>query len=449
MTFLLVFFPSILILYFLIPGRKCRNYILLAGSLLFYSWGEPRTIFLMLFEIAVNYFLALKLEKTRQKFWLYTALFIDIGILFFFKYFNFFVQDILFLKNVSFSITLPIGISFYTFQIISYIIDVYRGDVKAQKNILYFGCYVTMFPQLIAGPIVRYQTIAEELNNRKETSEDFAIGLRRFIIGLGKKIILANQMAIIADKIFSTVPPVQLTTMLAWTGSVAYMMQIYYDFSGYSDMAIGLGRIFGFHFDENFNYPYLATSVTDFWHRWHISLSTWFRDYVYIPLGGSRVSTGRWVLNLAAVWILTGLWHGAAYNFILWGIYYGALLVFEKLWLNSHLKNRFLKRIYTLIAILIGWIIFNANRLLQIALFLNRMFHLYGSFNFNIFNNIGILYLWPYFLLSLIGCTPLFSMLAKKVKGNIVMNVYSLFVLALCLLFLVNNSYNPFIYFRF
>ena len=456
LTFLLAFLPLVLVLYYINNNRVYRNIILLISSLIFYSWGEPRTIIIMIITIIVNYVMAIMIEeneKYRKLLFIVTCIF-NIGILFFFKYFNFFVNDVLMLKNVTLNIILPIGISFYTFQILSYVIDVYKKEVVAQRSIINLGAYVTMFPQLIAGPIVRYQTIAKELTERKEHVDDIAEGLRRFIIGLGKKIIIANQMAIIADKVYLSIPLHDLNTMFAWIGTIAFALQIYYDFSGYSDMAIGLGKMFGFHFVENFNYPYIATSITDFWRRWHISLSSWFRDYVYIPLGGSRCSKARWMLNIMIVWSLTGLWHGASYNFILWGLYYGVLLMMEKLFFKKYLdKLRGINYIITMLIVLVGWVFFNSISVDQIIYMIRNLFGFNGSFSLILLNNQGILYLLPYMLIAIIGMGPWINQLFIKIRNNTIgftiYDIYLVIILVICLIFLINNSYNPFIYFRF
>ena len=456
LTFLLAFLPLVLVLYYINNNRVYRNIILLISSLIFYSWGEPRTIIIMIITIIVNYVMAIMIEekeKYRKLLFIVTCIF-NIGILFFFKYFNFFVNDVLMLKNVTLNIILPIGISFYTFQILSYVIDVYKKEVVAQRSIINLGAYVTMFPQLIAGPIVRYQTIAKELTERKEHVDDIAEGLRRFIIGLGKKIIIANQMAIIADKVYLSIPLHDLNTMFAWIGTIAFALQIYYDFSGYSDMAIGLGKMFGFHFVENFNYPYIATSITDFWRRWHISLSSWFRDYVYIPLGGSRCSKGRWMLNIMIVWSLTGLWHGASYNFILWGLYYGVLLMMEKLLFKKYLdKLKGINYIITMLIVLVGWVFFNSSSVDQIIYMIRNLFGFNGSFSLILLNNQGILYLLPYMLIAIIGMGPWINQLFIKIRNNTIgftiYDIYLVVILVVCLIFLINNSYNPFIYFRF
>ena len=456
LTFLLAFLPLVLVLYYVNNNRVYRNIILLISSLIFYSWGEPRTIIIMIITIIVNYVMAIMIEekeKYRKLLFIVTCIF-NIGILFFFKYFNFFVNDVLMLKNVTLNIILPIGISFYTFQILSYVIDVYKKEVVAQRSIINLGAYVTMFPQLIAGPIVRYQTIAKELTERKEHVDDITEGLRRFIIGLGKKIIIANQMAIIADTVYITIPLHDLNTMFAWIGTIAFALQIYYDFSGYSDMAIGLGKMFGFHFVENFNYPYIATSITDFWRRWHISLSSWFRDYVYIPLGGSRCSKARWMLNIMIVWSLTGLWHGASYNFVLWGLYYGVLLMMEKLFFKKYLdKLRGINYIITMLIVLVGWVFFNSSSVDQIIYMIRNLFGFNGSFSLILLNNQGILYLLPYMLIAIIGMGPWINQLFIKIRNNTIgftiYDIYLVVILVVCLIFLINNSYNPFIYFRF
>ena len=456
LTFLLAFLPLVLVLYYINNNRVYRNIILLISSLIFYSWGEPRTIIIMIITIIVNYVMAIMIEekeKYRKLLFIVTCIF-NIGILFFFKYFNFFVNDVLMLKNVTLNIILPIGISFYTFQILSYVIDVYKKEVVAQRSIINLGAYVTMFPQLIAGPIVRYQTIAKELTERKEHVDDIVEGLRRFIIGLGKKIIIANQMAIIADKVYLSIPLHDLNTMFAWIGTIAFALQIYYDFSGYSDMAIGLGKMFGFHFVENFNYPYIATSITDFWRRWHISLSSWFRDYVYIPLGGSRCSKARWMLNIMIVWSLTGLWHGASYNFILWGLYYGVLLMMEKLLFKKYLdKLKGVNYIITMLIVLVGWVFFNSSSVDQIIYMIRNLFGFNGSFSLILLNNQGILYLLPYMLIAIIGMGPWINQLFIKIRNNTIgftiYDIYLVVILVVCLIFLINDSYNPFIYFRF
>ena len=329
-SFLYYFLPLVLIIYFIVP-KKFKNLVLLIFSLLFYFYGEPKYILLMLFEILVSFIGAILIDKYKDKSILILTLFIHIILLIIFKYTDFFITNINNIFNTNFkllNIALPIGISFYTFQIISYLIDVYKGKVKVQKNIIKLATYVSLFPQLIAGPIVRYEVIANELDNRKHSFEDFAIGVRRFTIGLAKKVLIANILGELCTK-FNLVE--ERSIILYWLFAISYMLQIYFDFSAYSDMAIGLGRIFGIHFPENFNYPYISKSITEFWRRWHISLSTWFRDYIYIPLGGNRVSKIKFLRNILIVWLLTGLWHGASWNFIIWGLSFGILLIIEKL----------------------------------------------------------------------------------------------------------------------
>ena len=364
--FLFRFLPIFMICYFLVP-RKMKNLVLFLGSLVFYAWGEPVYIFLMLFSTISDYVWGRLIEeyrgKDRSRIFLLCSIGINLFILGFFKYADFLLQTVNTVFGTSIpllKLPLPIGISFYTFQTMSYVIDVYRGDTKAQRNILQFGVYVTMFPQLIAGPIVRYETVEQEILERRESIDDVAAGLRRFILGLAKKVILANNIARIAETIYAGDSAVY-GTALYWLAAVAYALQIYFDFSGYSDMAIGLGRMFGFHFLENFDHPYTALSITDFWRRWHISLSTWFRDYVYIPLGGNRVKKSRWIRNILVVWALTGFWHGAQWNFLFWGLYYGLLLLAEKLFLGRLLERlpKAVRWLYTAFFVLIGWVLFN------------------------------------------------------------------------------------------
>ena len=379
-TFLFIFLPLVLLTYFLAKKRQYRNIVLLVFSLIFYAWGEPVYVLLMLLSIIVNYFIALKIERRKKgkKKWMIMDVIFNLGIIGFFKYGNFMIQNInsIFHSNIGeMNLALPIGISFYTFQVLSYVIDVYRKTVPAQKSMVNLGMYVTLFPQLIAGPIVRYETVAEEIENRKENFNEVVEGLKRFFIGLGKKVLIANQMALIADTIYGG--DLEVTgTIALWLAAISYTLQIYFDFSGYSDMAIGLGRMFGFHFLENFNYPYIAKSITDFWRRWHISLSTWFRDYVYIPLGGNRVNKLKWLRNILVVWLLTGLWHGASWNFILWGVYYGVILIIEKVFLGKLIEKlpKVLQHIYALFFIIIGWVIFRVEDFSQMGIVLQKMF---------------------------------------------------------------------------
>lgn len=460
LTFLFIFFPAVICVYFLSKNRVYRNIVLLLFSLVFYSWGEPKYILLMIIEVTFTYFIALEIEKNidknkkKAKIYLIIELVFVLGILFFFKYYDFFVIKILNLDSLSLSILLPIGISFYSFQILSYVFDVHKKDVNAQKNVLYLGTYVSLFPQLIAGPIVRYKTVADEIVNRKENIEDFANGCRRFIIGLGKKIIIANHMAIVSDKVFLSADIANLSSFMCWLGAFSFMMQIYFDFSGYSDMAIGLGKMFGFHFLENFNFPYMSKSISEFWRRWHISLGSWFRDYVYIPLGGSRVTVSRWILNIFIVWALTGLWHGASWNFILWGVYYGILLILEKLVFGKILdKLPVLNVLIVNVFVLFGWVLFNSPSLSSTFLIMGKMFNGFDGFSRTALNNMNILYLWPYYVIAVIGCFPLSRKLSYLANENkiiaIITDIFLLVVFLLCVMYLINNSYNPFIYFRF
>lgn len=465
LTFLFGFFPILLILYFLTKKRKIRNIILLLFSLAFYAWGEPKYILLMIITIIVVYLFGLLIDKynreekcQKKKISLILCIIIVIGNLVFFKYSNFLLENlnILFNTNIkSLNIIMPIGISFYTFQILSYIIDLYKGKVKLQKNIFSLALYVTLFPQLIAGPIVRYETIENEISNRKETLDDITIGCKRFIIGLSKKVLIANQMALLADLIYNNYTNIYGTSII-WLGTLAYTLQIYFDFSGYSDMAIGLGRIFGFHFLENFDYPYISKSVTEFWRRWHISLSTWFRDYIYIPLGGNRVSKFKWIRNILIVWLLTGLWHGAAWNFIIWGLYYGILLLFEKLFFNKILDKlpNIVKWIYTFIIVMIGWMIFRANSLSELLEFVRTMFAFRKTdwvtilaSNLSIFTS--VLFIIPAFVFSF----PIVKKIQIKYDNNkfyqLLSNIVIIGLFIWCIVFLTSSSYNPFIYFRF
>lgn len=459
-TFLFIFLPLVLLTYFLAKKRQLRNIVLLVFSLIFYAWGEPVYVILMLLSIIVNYLIALKIERRKRgkKKWMIIDVIFNLGVIGFFKYGNFIIQNInsIFHSNIGeMDLALPIGISFYTFQVLSYVIDVYRKTVPAQKSIVNLGMYVTLFPQLIAGPIVRYETVAEEIENRKENFTEVVEGLKRFFIGLGKKVLIANQMALIADTIYGG-DLANTGTVSLWLAAISYTLQIYFDFSGYSDMAIGLGRMFGFHFLENFNYPYIAKSITDFWRRWHISLSTWFRDYVYIPLGGNRVSTLKWLRNILVVWLLTGLWHGASWNFILWGVYYGVILIIEKVFLGRIIEKlpKVLQHIYALFFIIIGWVIFRVEDFSQMGIVLQKMFTWQASsiidnivLNFDVFSSL------PYVLIGIIGSMPLFAKVREKRKQTnsylIVSNLWSFGIFMLSICFLLVATYNPFIYFRF
>ena len=457
-SFLYYFLPTIIILYFITP-KKYRNYILLIFSIIFYMYGEPKYVILMLVEILVAYFGALLIDKYKSKEIFLITIIIHIGLLCVFKYTDLFIGTInsIFKTNISFlNIALPIGISFYTFQILSYVIDVYRGKVKVQKNILKLATYVSLFPQLIAGPIVRYETICGELDNRDETIEKFSLGVRRFIIGLAKKVLIANMLGELCTK-FSLVD--ERSVLFYWIFAISYMLQVYFDFSAYSDMAIGLGKMFGFTFLENFNYPFISKSIKEFWRRWHISLSSWFKDYVYIPLGGSRKGTLKLVRNILIVWFLTGIWHGAAYNFILWGLFIGVFLVIEKLWLSKYISKlpKVLRNIYVLFIIMISFIMFNAGSINE------AFFNIKGLFGLNkevFINNYTIYYLKSYLIVLIIaifGATPLFKNIIEKLKKskclnkiiNVLEPIFLVILLLLVTAYLIDSSYNPFLYFRF
>ena len=454
-VFLLVFLPLILLLYYISPGR-IKNLVLLLGSLLFYAWGEPVYVLIMLFSTVFDYTngrLISYFKVGNRNPWAKAVLIVDIcgnlGILGFFKYADFFIGTVNSLTGAGIGllqIALPIGISFYTFQTMSYTIDVYRGQVPPQRNILDFATYVTLFPQLIAGPIVQYKTVAHELGKRRVGLEDFSEGVYRFSKGLAKKVLLANQIGSLWDTISSMQ---ELTVATAWLGAIAYSFQIYFDFSGYSDMAIGLGRMFGFHFLENFDFPYVSKSITEFWRRWHISLGSWFREYVYIPLGGNRKGKLRQVMNLLIVWMLTGLWHGASWNFVLWGLYYGLLLILEKLFLSKILErlSGVLKHIYSLFLILLGWMIFAQTDMSRLGVYLKAMFgvgvELVNSDFWYFLSCNGVL------LVILVLCSMnVWKRIPQKMLG-VCKPVLMVLFMALSFAFLVGDSYNPFLYFRF
>ena len=445
--FLFLFLPLFLFCYFIPKKVKTKNIILTIFSLIFYAYGEPFYIFLMIFMILVNYFLTKKMDKNKSKFILILLIVINLLSLFSFKYLNFCINNINGLFHLSISnvkLTLPIGISFYTFQILSYVIDVYRGKVKVQKNLINLACYVSAFPQLIAGPIVRYSDIEKEINNRKSTTNDLYDGSKRFIQGLAKKVLIANNVSFVCDQIFgygaSSAGFVGIVIAI-----IAYTLQIYFDFSGYSDMAIGLGRICGFHYNENFNMPYLAHSITEFWRRWHISLSSFFRDYVYIPLGGNRVSKAKFIRNVLIVWGLTGLWHGDSWNFIIWGLYYGILLLIEKFFFKDK-KKKFYNYIITMVIVCIGWLIFRQTDMGELVNSFKALFGMYGLGDFNALYFLGI-FGTRYILAMVFGI--LFSFGVIKVKEGMFKDVMLLVLFVLSVLCIVVNSYNPFIYFRF
>ena len=467
LTFIFYFLPLCLLLYYIIPRKfiKIRNAILLVFSLIFYAWGEPKYIVLMLLTVFISWFFGLLIEKYKKKKTQKRVLFIVsiiavIASLLYFKYTNFFIDNIngIFNTNIKLkSIVLPVGISFYTFQILSYLIDLYRGKIKVQKNFFNLSLYISFFPQLIAGPIVTYETIEDQLENRKETLDKAVQGAERFIIGLGKKVIIANNMALIADTIFNSTILGEYSRLVLILGVIAYTFQIYFDFSGYSDMAIGLGKIFGFDFLENFNYPYMAKSVTDFWRRWHISLTSFFREYIYIPLGGNRVPKLRWILNISIVWLLTGFWHGAAWTFIIWGIYYLVLLLSEKM-IFSKIKIKIptiIKMFLTFILVNIGWIIFRTNSLNDLGLILSHIVVKGDGVSLISFlnNNSNVISSLPYLVPAIFFSFNIVLKLDEKFKDNIIYDILKKIVLigifVWCISILVSSLYNPFIYYRF
>ena len=451
--FLYYFLPAVLIVYFAVP-KRIKNAVLLLSSLIFYGWGEPKYVILMIATIVAFYFCGLGIGRAKsrktQKIWLTVSVVIGIALLTVFKYADFFLQSFAAVTGLSIpllKLALPIGISFYTFQCMSYVVDVYRGTAAPQKNIVTFGAYVALFPQLIAGPIVRYVDVARELENRETTMEDAMTGIRRFLIGLGKKILLANQLGLLTEVFRASN---EKSVLFHWLYAVAFMLHIYFDFSGYSDMAIGLGRIFGFHFIENFNYPYLSKSVTEFWRRWHMSLGSWFRDYVYIPLGGNRVGSGRWVFNIMVVWMLTGLWHGASWNFVLWGLLFAAVLLIEK-WLPVLQKlPAVLRHGYVLLIVMLSFVLFNAADLAQAV---QDMAGLFGGLPLTTAES--LYYLRSYavvFALSIVGATPLPKRIAARIPEKALAIVEPVVLIALlltCTAYLVDGSFNPFLYFRF
>lgn len=459
LVFMFAYLPITLLAYYLVP-RQGRNIFLFIVNLIFYGWGEPKLVLLMVFNIFFNYIGGWLVDKYRadakkKKLFLILTCVLDIGILAVFKYTGMITETLNmlpFLNIPELQISLPIGISFYTFQTMSYVIDVYRDDAPVSKNFINFGTYVALFPQLIAGPIVRYRDVAEQLVNRRETLEMFTKGVKLFMVGLAKKVIIANTMGTLTTNIFATTD--ENGVVGTWVGMIAYTFQIYFDFSGYSDMACGLGNMMGFEFLKNFNYPYIAKSITDFWRRWHISLSTWFKEYVYIPLGGNRKGVKRQILNLLIVWGLTGLWHGAAYNFVLWGLYYGLLLILEKFVLKKFLDKlpSFVQHIYTLFIIIIGWGLFYFTDVGQLGEFMVDLFNfgngICGNQAFNlIMSNL------PMLIIAAVASTPLATMLYTRFEHTRFMwipeTLYCMGVLAVSTASLVNQSYNPFLYFRF
>ncbi len=459
--FIFLFLPLVLLFYFIAPN-KLKNYVLLIFSIIFYLFGGPKYLLLLITVVLIDYIGAILIEKTnKRKLFFILTITLNVLVLVYFKYTGFFLQNINSLFNINIKvpkIVLPIGISFYTFQAMSYVIDVYRKRVKLQKNFFTLLLYVSLFPQLVAGPIVRYETIEKALKTRKTTFDDFCYGIERFILGFSKKILIANQMGKLADTIFA-LPTID--SPIAFLGGLAYMFQIYFDFSAYSDMAIGMGRMFGFEFLENFDFPYISKSITEFWRRWHISLSTWFKDYIYIPLGGNRKGVKRQIINMFIVWTLTGFWHGAEWNFIIWGIYYFIFLVLEKYILKNVLDKApsVLSHLYTLIIVYIGWIIFRCDNINDLINFFKSLF----SFNITAIslNELSV-YLetyWVYFILAIAFQMPLYKMVIKKIDNiknkkakNLLVSLRYLFLIGIfiiSIMFLAYSSYNPFIYFRF
>lgn len=452
--FLYYFLPAVLAVYYLTP-RRGKNAVLLLASLFFYGWGEPKLLWLMVFTIAIFYLCGLAIGRSEhhKKAWLVVSVCAGVGLLGLFKYADFFITSVNAATGMSLpllKLALPVGISFYTFQCLSYTVDVYRGTVPPQKNPISFGAYVALFPQLIAGPIVRYAHVARELEERTHSWENVGMGLRRFVVGLSKKVILADNLAMLAKLYRDSAEP---SVAFAWLYAIAFTLNIYFDFSGYSDMAIGLGRMLGFHFPENFHYPYLSESVTEFWRRWHMSLGSWFRDYVYIPLGGNRVSKRKWVRNILVVWMLTGLWHGAAWNFVLWGLLFAALLMMEKALPGLQRLPGVLRHGYVLLAVILSFVLFNADTLAQAGNDFSALFGLAGLPLFTAETGYYLRSYAPALVIACIGATPLVKQAAQKIGENrafqMLEPVLWLGLLLVCTAYLVDGSFSPFLYFRF
>ena len=459
LLFLFVYLPVVLAIYYIVP-RRWRNLWLFIANLVFYGWGEPVYVLLMLFSICINYSAGILIDRWREhrrraKRILVADIVVNLALLGFFKYFDLFAATLSRIPGISIPtlhLALPIGISFYTFQTMSYPIDIYRGDAKLQRSFISFGTFVALFPQLIAGPIVRYKDIAEQLDFRAGGADQFASGVRRFTVGLGKKVLIANNIGALWD-IYSAKPSAELTVLGSWLGILAFSLQIYFDFSGYSDMAIGLGRMLGFEFLENFNYPYTSKSVTEFWRRWHISLGTWFRDYVYIPLGGNRKGPWRQIFNLLVVWALTGFWHGANWTFLCWGLYYAVFLIIEKLFLLKRLeKIPVLATIYTLLVAVCGWVLFDLPSIGAAAAYYSSMFGLIGN---GLYSAADLFYLREYavlFFICILACLPLGRNLYHRLSSGVKAWLTPVMIFAVLILstaYLVNATYNPFLYFRF
>lgn len=463
LLFIFLFMPLTILLYYISP-KSWRNLILLIASLIFYAWGEPVYIGIMIFSTVFDYANGILIDKYRERKGAARAIIIgsivvNLGILCFFKYYGFFVDNINGLFNLNIqrmNLPLPVGISFYTFQTMSYTIDVYLGNVPVQKNIINFGTFVTMFPQLVAGPIVKYGDIQKQLDNRRESLGMFGEGVEVFISGLAKKVLLANNIGILWSQI-KAMPMQELSVVSAWIGIIAFTFQIYFDFSGYSDMAIGLGKMFGFDLMKNFDYPYTSKSVTEFWRRWHISLGSWFREYVYIPLGGNRCKISKQLRNLFVVWFLTGFWHGANWNFILWGLYYGTILTIEKFLLKDWLKKipGFFTHLYTMVIVIIGWVFFECESITQGMKFIKVMFGLGGN---AFVDRASVYYIYTnilLFVVLIICSTPILKRAISRIRermkmaGSMIVPVMYFILIFLSTAYLVNESYNPFLYFRF
>ena len=457
--FLFYYLTLVLLVYYVTPVRL-RNLVLLFASLFFYYWGEQAYTLIMLLSIGIDYTHGLLVHRCKQKgndkgarLAVASSVVFNLGILFFFKYWDFTARS---LQAVGFerlpvlNISLPIGISFYTFQTMSYTIDVYRGDSKVQKNIIHFGTFVTLFPQLIAGPIIKYKDLDEQLGGRTHTVDRFASGVRKFMVGLAKKLLLANNLGQLWD-VFRDTPPAELTVVGAWLGVMAFAFQIYFDFSGYSDMAIGLGHMFGFEFMENFNHPYISKSITEFWRRWHISLSTWFREYLYIPLGGNRCGKGRWLLNLLIVWTATGIWHGASWNYLLWGLYFFCLLLLEKLLLAKGLQRlpRVFQHFYVMVLVSISWAIFALEDLRHLGAYLGTMLGLNGAALLDSATRYQLRSFLPVLLLASFASTPLAAKHYRRIRSRTIQLLVLVLGMILCTAYMVASTYNPFLYFRF
>lgn len=463
LLFIYIFLPLALIFYYITP-KKGRNLTLFIISLIFYGWGEPIYILLMIVEVMVQYIGAILIDKNRKdkeksKFLFVTILVINISILFFFKYYGFLIENINLIFGMSLKIKnlpLPLGISFYTFKLISYLVDVYKNKSNVQKNIINFGVYIAMFPQLLAGPIEQYSNICDQIENRKETISKFGEGVEKFIIGLGKKVLIANNMAAIWIQI-KILPNNEVSVLTAWIGIIAFTLQIYFDFSGYSDMAIGLGRMMGFKFLENFNYPYISKSASEFWRRWHISLGSWFRDYIYIPLGGNKCKTVIQIRNIFIVWFTTGLWHGASWNFIFWGLYFGFFIFLEKVFLFKILKKLpgIISNIYTMMLVTIGWVFFDIETLEGAFVYIGTMFGIGTNGLKDKFSNYIIDTDFIFFIVAIIGVTPLMKKIIAFLKektqilGIIIVVLFCSVIVFISTAYLVNESYSPFLYFKF